>query len=127
MDTMLNGAAIMDGAPLLVASNESCPQPQTSEHLVMGLQHIIILQNKVAVQEFIQNTVAEGAAVIPKNTLMLCANILEKDSYSKEELYSIANMIVMRSFDVNKPGSEVDEIKGGVAGGSRCFEGESIH
>ncbi|RWW39565.1 hypothetical protein BHE74_00055094 [Ensete ventricosum] len=27
-------------------------------------------------------------------------------------------MIVIRSFDVNKPGSEVDEIKGGVAGGS---------
>ncbi|CAH2057452.1 unnamed protein product [Thlaspi arvense] len=27
-------------------------------------------------------------------------------------------MIVIRSFDVNKPGFEVDEIKGGVAGGS---------
>jgi hypothetical protein len=27
-------------------------------------------------------------------------------------------MIVIRSFDVNKPGYEVDEIKGGVAGGS---------
>ena len=27
-------------------------------------------------------------------------------------------MIVIRSFDVNKPGSEVEELKGGVAGGS---------
>lgn len=27
-------------------------------------------------------------------------------------------MIVIRSFDVNKPGFEVDEIRGGVAGGS---------
>jgi translation initiation factor 2 gamma subunit (eIF-2gamma) len=27
-------------------------------------------------------------------------------------------MIVIRSFDVNKPGAEVEEIKGGVAGGS---------
>ena len=27
-------------------------------------------------------------------------------------------MIVIRSFDVNKPGSEVDDLKGGVAGGS---------
>ena len=26
--------------------------------------------------------------------------------------------LVIRSFDVNKPGSEVDELKGGVAGGS---------
>jgi translation initiation factor 2 subunit 3 len=51
MATMLNGAAIMDGALLLIAANESCPQPQTSEHLaaveIMRLQHIIILQNKV--------------------------------------------------------------------------------
>jgi translation initiation factor 2 subunit 3 len=31
--TMLNGAAIMDGALLLIASTESCPQPQTSELL----------------------------------------------------------------------------------------------
>lgn len=48
MATMLNGAAVMDGALLLVAANESCPQPQTSEHLaaveIMRLKDIIILQ-----------------------------------------------------------------------------------
>jgi translation initiation factor 2 subunit 3 len=48
MATMLNGAAVMDAALLLVAGNESCPQPQTSEHLaaieIMKLKHIIILQ-----------------------------------------------------------------------------------
>jgi translation initiation factor 2 subunit 3 len=51
MATMLNGAAVMDAALLLVAGNETCPQPQTSEHLaaveIMKLEHIIILQNKV--------------------------------------------------------------------------------
>lgn len=51
MATMLNGAAVMDAALLLIAGNEPCPQPQTSEHLaaieIMKLQHIIILQNKV--------------------------------------------------------------------------------
>lgn len=51
MATMLTGAAVMDGALLLIAANESCPQPQTSEHLaaleLMGQEHIIILQNKV--------------------------------------------------------------------------------
>jgi translation initiation factor 2 subunit 3 len=51
MATMLNGAAVMDGALLLVAANEPCPQPQTSEHLaaveIMRLKDIIILQNKV--------------------------------------------------------------------------------
>ncbi|CAI5502693.1 unnamed protein product [Closterium sp. Naga37s-1] len=82
MATMLNGAAIMDGALLLIAGNESCPQPQTSEHLaaveIMRLKHIIILQNKIdliqesvalnqhdAIQKFIQGTIADGAPVIP--------------------------------------------------------------
>lgn len=49
----------MDGALLLIAANESCPQPQTSEHLaaveIMRLQHIIILQNKV---DLVQENVA---------------------------------------------------------------------
>ena len=35
----------------VTAGNESCPQPQTSEHLaaieIMRLRHIIILQNKI--------------------------------------------------------------------------------
>lgn len=36
---------------LFSAGNESCPQPQTSEHLaaieIMKLKHIVILQNKI--------------------------------------------------------------------------------
>ena len=51
MATMLNGAAVMDAALLLIAGNEPCPQPQTSEHLaaveIMKLKHILILQNKI--------------------------------------------------------------------------------
>ena len=35
----------------VTAGNESCPQPQTSEHLaaieIMKLKHILIMQNKV--------------------------------------------------------------------------------
>lgn len=60
MATMLNGAAVMDAALLLIAGNESCPQPQTSEHLaaveIMKLKDIIILQNKV---DLIRETAAE--------------------------------------------------------------------
>lgn len=41
----------MDSALLLVAANVDCPQPQTAEHLfaidMMGLNNIIILQNKI--------------------------------------------------------------------------------
>ena len=32
MQTMLNGTAVMDAAILLVASNESCPQVNTTLH-----------------------------------------------------------------------------------------------
>ena len=65
---MLNGAAVMDGALLLIAGNETCPQPQTSEHLaaveIMRLKHIIILQNKIdLVQESAAaNQVSAGPA-----------------------------------------------------------------
>ncbi|CAA0817510.1 eukaryotic translation initiation factor 2 gamma subunit [Striga hermonthica] len=141
MATMLNGAAIMDGALLLIAANETCPQPQTSEHLaaieIMRLNHIIILQNKVdlvqenvainqheAIQKFIQGTVADGAPVVPisaqlkYNIDVVAEYIVKKIPIPERNFISPPNMIVIRSFDVNKPGSEVDEIKGGVAGGS---------
>ena len=51
MATMLSGAAIMDGALLLIAANESVPQPQTKEHLmaltIVGVEKIIVVQNKI--------------------------------------------------------------------------------
>ncbi|CAI5470444.1 unnamed protein product [Closterium sp. NIES-64] len=141
MATMLNGAAIMDGALLLIAGNESCPQPQTSEHLaaveIMRLKHIIILQNKIdliqesvalnqhdAIQKFIQGTIADGAPVIPisaqlkYNVDVVCEMIIKRIPIPDRDFVSPPNMIVIRSFDVNKPGAEVDDIKGGVAGGS---------
>ncbi|XP_021728694.1 eukaryotic translation initiation factor 2 subunit gamma-like [Chenopodium quinoa] len=141
MATMLNGAAIMDGALLLIAANESCPQPQTSEHLaaieIMQLKHIIILQNKVdlipenvalnqheAIQNFIQGTAAAEAPVIPisgqlkYNIDVVCENIVKKIPIPEKNFVSPPTMIVIRSFDVNKPGYEVDDIHGGVAGGS---------
>ncbi len=141
MATMLNGAAVMDGALLLVAGNESCPQPQTSEHLaaveIMRLKHIIILQNKIdlvqenaaanqydAIVKFIQGTIADGAPVIPisaqlkYNIDVVCEYICGKIPVPKRDFISPCHMIVIRSFDVNKPGAEVDDIQGGVAGGS---------
>ncbi|MFG1530089.1 MAG: GTP-binding protein, partial [Thermoplasmata archaeon] len=51
METMLSGAAIMDGALLLVAANERCPQPQTREHLyaldIIGVRKVVVVQNKI--------------------------------------------------------------------------------
>ncbi|CAK9876856.1 unnamed protein product [Sphagnum jensenii] len=158
MATMPNGAAIMDGALLLIASNESCPQPQTSEHLaaveIMKLKHIIILQNKIdliqesvainqneSIQMFIQGVIPNthedtsstvivagdkcvGAPLVPisaqlkYNIDVVCEYIVKKIPIPVRNFVSTPKMIVIRSFDVNKPGAEVEEIKGGVAGGS---------
>jgi len=141
MATMLNGAAVMDAALLLVAGNESCPQPQTSEHLaaveIMKLRHIIILQNKIdlikesaaleqhkQILKFIKGTVAETAPIIPisaqlkYNIDVVCEYLCTKIPIPVRDFTSSPTLIVIRSFDVNKPGSSVDELKGGVAGGS---------
>lgn len=141
MATMLNGAAVMDAALLLIAGNESCPQPQTSEHLaaveIMKLQHIIILQNKIdlvkesrafeqhkEIKEFIKGTVAEKAPIIPisaqlkYNIDVVCEYICKFIPVPIRDFTSSPHLIVIRSFDVNKPGAEIDQLKGGVAGGS---------
>ena len=82
MATMLSGAAIMDGAILVIAADEPCPQPQTREHLaaaeVSGIKNMIIVQNKIdivdekravasykEIKNFIKGTVAENAPIIP--------------------------------------------------------------
>jgi translation initiation factor 2 gamma subunit (eIF-2gamma) len=73
---------------------------------------------------FDQGTIAEGAPVVPisaqlkYNIDVICEYIVKKIPIPERNFTSPPNMIVIRSFDVNKPGSEVDEIRGGVAGGS---------
>jgi translation initiation factor 2 subunit 3 len=141
MSTMLSGAAVMDAALLLVAGNETCPQPQTSEHLaaieIMKLDKVIILQNKVdlmreeganqhyqSILKFIRGTIAEKAPIIPISA-QLKFNI---DAVNEAIVNTIPvplrdfsmdpQMMIIRSFDVNKPGAGIEELKGGVAGGS---------
>lgn len=69
-------------------------------------------------------TVAEGAPVIPisaqlkYNIEVLCEYITKKIPVPVRDFTSPPRLIVIRSFDVNKPGCEVDDLKGGVAGGS---------
>ncbi|KAF2159072.1 hypothetical protein M409DRAFT_30491 [Zasmidium cellare ATCC 36951] len=141
MSTMLSGAAVMDAALLLIAGNETCPQPQTSEHLaaieIMKLQHIIILQNKVdlmreeaasqhyeSIKKFIRGTVADNSPIIPISAQLkfnidaINEMLVNRIPVPVRNFQDDPHLIVIRSFDVNKPGSEIDELQGGVAGGS---------
>lgn len=141
MATMLSGAAIMDGAVLVIAANEPCPQPQTKEHLmaldVIGVTDVIVVQNKIdivskeraiesykEIKEFVKGTCAEDAPIIPvsaqqgANIDILIETIQEKMRTPRRSLRKAARMYVARSFDINKPGCKPTKIQGGVIGGS---------
>uniref|UniRef100_A0A8C6AS13 Eukaryotic translation initiation factor 2 subunit 3 n=1 Tax=Monodon monoceros TaxID=40151 RepID=A0A8C6AS13_MONMO len=129
MAIVLNGAAVMDAGLLLIAGNESCPHPQTFEYLaaieIMKLKHILIIQNKIdLILAFVQGTVAEGAPITPISAQLkydievVCEYLVKKIPVPPRDFTSEPRLIVVRSFDVNKPGCEVDDLKGGVAGGS---------
>lgn len=140
MATMLTGASIMDGAILVIAANEPCPQPQTKEHLlalqISGVEKILIVQNKIElvdekglqenyeqIKKFIKGTVAENAPIIPVSAIH-SVNIdylieaIEKFIPSpKRDLDSDPLFLIARSFDVNKPGTDYKKLSGGVIGG----------
>ena len=142
MATMLSGAALMDGAILLVAANEECPQPQTKEHLValdiIGIDKIIIVQNKIdivtreeaiknykQIKEFVKGTIAEDAPIVPLSAnsgvnLDKLIETIEEHIIAKHtrDLESTPLMHVARSFDINSPGAKPEELKGGVLGGT---------
>ena len=146
MANVLSGAAIMDGAVLMVAANEEVPQPQTREHLaaldMTGIDNIVIVQNKVdlvseeeakenyeQIQDFIEGTVAEDAPIVPVsaqheiNIDVLLETIDEEIPTPERDLEAEPQMLVARSFDINKPGTEAEDLRGGVVGGS-ITEGE---
>ncbi len=138
---MLSGAALMDGAILVIAANEQVPQPQTYEHLValdiLGIKNIVIVQNKVdlvtkeqaienykQIKEFVKGTVAENAPIIPMaanhrvNLDKLIEAIEEYIPTPERDLNKDPLMYVVRSFDVNKPGTPIDKLVAGVIGGA---------
>ncbi len=153
MATMLSGSAIMDGAMLVIAANEPCPQPQTKEHLMAleltGIKNIVIVQNKIDVvpqkqaienykqiKAFVKGTVAENAPIIPvsaqkKINFNMLIDALDTviPNVDRDNTASPV-MLIARSFDVNRPGSSWKEIKGGVIGGSlirgEFHEGDEI-
>lgn len=141
MATMLCGATIMDGAILLVAANEDCPQPQTREHLmalqISGIKNIVVVQNKIdlvseedaiknynSIKKFLKTTEYKDAPIIPMsalhgtNTDILISAILENIPTPKRDPKEAPMLFVARSFDINKPGSDPTKVMGGIVGGS---------
>lgn len=144
MSTMLNGTSVMDAAILLIAANEEFPQQQTLEHIsaieIAGLKNVLVVQNKVDLvketeaaqqydkfRDFVDNggskslknsPVIPVSAQLSYNIDVLLEYIVTKIPVPVRDLNSSPRMYIIRSFDVNKPGQEVDELKGGICGGS---------
>ncbi|MBU0959019.1 MAG: translation initiation factor IF-2 subunit gamma [Nanoarchaeota archaeon] len=138
MATMLSGAAIIDAAILVIAANEGI-KPQTKEHFMAlqarKLKNIIIVQNKIdlvskeqalknykEIKAFVKGTIAENAPIIPVSAqqqinidkileALLNLEIPEKDTKSAP------CFLIARSFDINKPGTTISKLGGGVLGG----------
>ncbi len=141
MANMLSGSALIDGAMLVVAANEKVPQPQTKEHLLalqtLGIKQLVIVQNKVDlvsyedamanysdIVKFVKGTNAAKAPIIPisaqskLNIDALIGAIESTIPTPEREESGDAVMHVLRSFDVNKPGAKIKDMRGGVIGGS---------
>jgi len=141
MVTMLSGSALMDGALFVLASNAKCPQAQDREHLLaagsVGIKNLVFVQNKIDViskeralenfkeiKAFVKGTIAEDAPIVPisaqhgTNVDVLLREIEDQIPTPKRDLNASPRLFVLRSFEVNKPGTEIDDIVGGVIGGS---------
>jgi translation initiation factor 2 subunit 3 len=138
MATMLSGAAIIDAAILVIAANEGI-KPQTKEHFMAlqakGIKNIIIVQNKIdlvskekalenykIIKNFVKGTIAENAPVIPISAqqgvnLERIYEELTKLPIPEKETKGDPVFLVARSFDINKPGKKIKDLKGGVIGG----------
>ncbi len=141
MTTAIAASSIIDGAIFLIAANEPCPQPQTAEHLMIlnatGIKNVIVVQTKIdlvskqralehrqEIEKFLKGSVAEGAPIIPViathgvNVGALLEAIEEKIPTPKRDKEAPPRLYISRSFDVNKPGTEISKLHGGVIGGS---------
>jgi len=141
MTTTIAASSIIDGAVLVIAANEECPQPQTEEHLqvldILGIKNVVVVQNKVdlvskeksmenyqQIRKFLKGSTAENAPIVPisanynANIDKLIEAIETAIPTPKRDTTLPARMYVARSFDINKPGADVLKLKGGVLGGS---------
>ena len=76
------------------------------------------------IKKFVAGTAADGAPIIPISAVLgynidvvaeyLCTQV----PIPVRDFTAKPNMMIIRSFDVNKPGCEIDELEGGVIGGS---------
>jgi translation initiation factor 2 subunit 3 len=138
MTIMLSGATLVDGAVLVIAANQKCPQPQTQEHIealrIIGVKDIVVAQTKIDVvgkerakesyneiKDFLSKNGYDNAKIIPvfaAHNINVTSLIQEIGNFDvKRDESGKTEMVAVRSFDINKPGTDIKDLKGGVIGG----------
>ncbi len=140
ISTMISGISYIDAALLVIDASMPVPQPQTEEHFtaltIMGLDKLIVVQNKLdlvskeqalenyrQIRQFLSNTWASNSPVIPVSSLHkvnieAVSTLIDKLVPPKEAAGGDFRMLVLRSFNVNRPGTPPDKLVGGVLGGT---------
>jgi len=140
--TMMSGASVMDHSIIVVSAAEDInDKRQLKEHIlaakVSQLDKYLVCLNKLdlvdkdqalnqyeELTQLIENTPIKGSNIIPtsfnkginKQWLLkyICTELNEVD----RNVDSFPIFRITRSFDINKPGSSIKDLKGGVLGGS---------
>lgn len=146
--TMIRGVSVIDAAIMVTDVTKPPNTKQNLEHLaileVLGVKDLIIIQNKcdlvdeatciknvqILHQEF-KGTIGENSPVIPicaqrginiDNVIAHLYRLCKKlQTYSKPSS-KYSGFTIIRSFDINKPDTDIDQLKGGVLGG--CVIGD---
>lgn len=139
--TMVSGAAVVDGAILVIDSSQPVPQPQTLEHFavldIIGVRHLVIAQNKIdlvtrekalenyqQIKSFLAGSWAEKSKIVPTSALhkinvdALATHIAKTIPKREIELGKPARFLVLRSFNINPPGTPPERLRGGILGGT---------
>ncbi len=145
MATMLNGTSVMDTSILVESAANSEPAQQTKEHLIAtklaNLDKKIVCLNKMdlvkkdeglvkmkKLGEYLNvsapSNISVAAPIIPVaanhgiNIDILCQYICELIPEPVRDTTSFLKMIIVRSFNVNKQEIPVEDLQGGIIGGT---------
>jgi translation initiation factor 2 subunit 3 len=142
--TMISGTLVTDYAILVIAMNESIPQSQTINHVNIlkhtGVKDILIILNKIDLlsnETEVNKRLTELKFFIESNQILQNRNIIPISAFKNINVEKIINFLsktsikninekvnkefcmnILRSFDINRANVSIDNLQGGVVGGT---------
>lgn len=144
MATMVSGSKIMDHSMVIIAANEQIPQPQTHQHLLalgysrierlsFALNKMDLVREKDALRikgrldEYLLSQDLSGPVYpisaatgtnVNKYCHYLASQVSERLPHIVEQAKCPLRMAIVRSYNVNRPNTPLEDMVGAVVGGS---------